>query len=170
MISLDEYKTHLINSYSWELDNCETMRLERKSELEKRYSNQFLEKIIKDTYSFIYDIYNYQTIQYGYCNVKIEDDTTSFINLGLHGGWFSDRLYTDMNNRIISEYIIKYVFGEHFLISIKTIETESVEEFDNDIDLVIINNEYYLSMQGFPSNMNEIKESLFGKSIELNKS
>ena len=167
MISLKEYKNHLINFYEYEIDNNPNKRNERKIELERKYNNNALKKIIFDTYDFINDIFICDTINHGYCYFELGSDTTSYISLVICGGGCQDTIYTDLKGRNISKYILKNIFGNNFSIEVK--EEERLFYSDNDLDVVGIDIDYLLYMQGFPRNMKEIKENLFGKSKQLKK-
>jgi len=162
MITLEEYKQYLINFYIVEYDSTKEKLNERNKILSNKYPDELLLKIINDTYDFIYDIYNTNTLEHGYCEFKLEDNTESFIKLDLIGGWFSDRLFS-IDNKIISESILKRVFGNSFMIYIREDEIEEV----NEEDIYSLYDEYYLYMQGFPNNMNKIKKDLFGKTRVL---
>lgn len=166
MISLEEYKNYLIDTYHWEYDNNDKMKQERKERLSKKYSDEFLQKIVKDTQKFVADIFNSETINYGYCRFELYQDTTSYISLGLSGGWFSDRLFTDIKGRIISEYILHNIFGKQFMIYVK--DEEIIIDTDNDL-IVGVDYTYSLYMQGFPQNINEIKEEFLDKTKQLIK-
>lgn len=159
MIDLEEYKNVLINVYRYEIDNCETQKIKRKENLNKYYCDEYLNKIISDTYSVIRTIFDKS--ETGYCNIDMDDNTTRYIFLNLSGGWFSDRLYIDSYGNIISEYILKRTFGDMLVVELKE------EEYDfetNDPDIVSFNYTYSLYLQGFPKNMKCIKEDLFGTS------
>ena len=157
MISLDEYKKSLVNKYMHEVDNSEEKRQERSIRLSNRYNDVFLQKIIDDSYDFIKDVFSSETIQDGYCYYDLEEDRTSYILLGLSGGWFTDVLITDKNEKIISRLIMRQVFGNQFDLYIKE-KNKKNESSDNG---------YSLYMVGFPDNMSEIKQKLFGKKKQL---
>ena len=53
MITLEEYKMYLINSYVYEIDNTDKKRQERKNYLEEKYKDVYINKIIEDTYKII---------------------------------------------------------------------------------------------------------------------
>ena len=165
MISLNEYKNHLIGFYKWESDNNIIKRKERENKLSKQYSDELLSTIINNTYDFVIDIFGSETINYGYCKFELEEDTTSYISLGLGGGWFSDRLFTDMKGRFISEHLLHNIFGNQLIIEVR----EEEYEFTEDDELFGIGCEYSLYMQGFPKNMNDIKQEVVGKSKQLIK-
>lgn len=166
MITLNEYKTYLINYYVHEIDNNDDKRLYRKESLEKQYNDEDLTKIINDTYDFIKEALCCDTINSGYSIVPLEDDTTSYISLNLVGGWFADTLFTDLKGKIISRYIMKYVLGSHF--DIEVID-EEIERDNEDDDIVSFYHNYYMYLRGFPKNIEEIKENIFGNSKLLTK-
>ena len=92
MISLNEYKNYLVNTYSWSIDSSEELTLKRKEALIQKYGDEFLSKVIADTYDFARSVLDDENINYGYYRNNVFDDTTTYINLGLHGGWMSDTL------------------------------------------------------------------------------
>ena len=166
MISLSEYKQHLISVYSWPIDNSKDEFEKRKKIMNDKYPDEYIEKIISDTKDFIYDVLSSETIKSGYFLKEIDDDTTSYIKLDLHGGWHSDTLFVDdTSGRIISEYLMKQVFGSYLSIYVKYDEIEDA----SDEDILSYYYRYYIYMQGFPENIDEIKESFFGKSKQLVK-
>jgi hypothetical protein len=164
MITLEEYKEYLINYYRYEIDNNDLKREERRKEFITKYSNEYIQKIIDDTYQFIREIFESDTIDYGYYNHHLEDDTTSYISLNICGGGFADTIFKDTNDRCISKYILRKVFGSHFMVYIKDDEIEYETE---DPEIMGINCNYSLYMQEFPTNMKEIKENIFGSAYVL---
>lgn len=169
IVTLDEYKESLINFYRWDIDSSKEMKKDRAETLERRYPDQYLQKIIDDTYSFIKDIFASDTVKDGYCTVEMDENSSlhSSISLGIHGGGYSDRIYTDFQGRNISNYILHKVFGREFS---SDLETHEIVMEPDENDVVGVRYYYYLSMQHFPNNMDEIKEKLFGKSKVLKKS
>ena len=127
--------------------------------LSSRYSDQYLQKIIDDTYSFIKDIFDSDTLKKGYCKFEADENSSSSINLSIHGGGASDSIYIDLEDRNISRYLLKKVFGSYFSIELRTDDIE----FNAGDDIYGIKCEYSLYMQGFPKNMDEIKEELLEK-------
>ena len=101
MITIEEYKKYLIDYYKYEIDNNNDKRKERRIELSRKYNDELLNKIIVDTYDFIKDIFNSDTINKGYCSFELEDDTTSILSLNICGGGLQDTIITDMNDRNI---------------------------------------------------------------------
>ena len=137
MVTIDEYKKYLLN-----------------------IEDNYLEQIINDTYDFIKDIFLCESLIQGYCELKLKDNTVNYISLNIPGTKV-DELYTDIKGRLISNYILKQVFGDSFIIYIQ-------EDMSFHEELGIISN-YSLYMQGFPNNLDEIKNELFGNSLKLEK-
>lgn len=163
MISLSDYKEHLINSVMCEFDDDDFHKNERSEILSKRYDDKFLNKIIKDTYLFVQDILNSDTLEYGFCKIKLKNDITRFISLNLVGGYYSDKLYVDCNNRVISDFILKNIFGDSISIDVRE---EEVPFPCDEKDLFCIMSYdycYWLFIQGFPKNMNDIKKKILKK-------
>lgn len=165
MINLDEYKNILISTYRYEIDNSENEKKNRRVYLDKYYGDEYLSKIITDTYKVIENIFDIS--QCGYCNIDMDEDTTSYISLNLTGGYFSDRLYVDSYGNIISEYILKRTFGEFLIVEVK----EEEHDFETDEpDIMSFDYTYTLYLQGFPKDMQSIKNKLFGNSKVIKKS
>lgn len=165
MISLNEYKNKLVNSYNWPIDNTESEREKRRQLLTKKYSDEYLEQIISDTNSFIKDVLSSETLEYNYFKSKIDDDTTSYIDLNLHGGWKSDTLFIDVTGRIISKFLIQQIFGSDLLIDVKEDEFEDT----SDEDILSYYYRYYIYIQGFPSNVSELKKMMLSDEKKLVK-
>ena len=166
MISLSEYKQHLLSFYTWPIDGNIDEIEKRKKIMNEKYSDEYFEKIISDTNSFIYEVLLSETIKYDYFKKEIDDDTTSYIDLNLHGGWPSDTLFVDdTSGIIISKYLMQQVFGSYLQIDVECDEIEDT----SDEDILSYYYRYYIYMQGFPENIDEIKESFFGKSKQLVK-
>jgi len=161
MLTLDEYKEELISKYRYEIDNSVAKKQGRLIYLEHRYSDEYLNKIIEDTYKVIRQILDMDSLKYGYCTIKMDDDTTSYISLDLTGGWFSDVLYEDAEGHIISNHILKKAFGK--LLSVTVKENETL--FSEEDDIISFNYSYDLYMQGFPKNIQSIKDNLFSENI-----
>ena len=162
MLTLEEYKLYLINNYVYEYDNTKERRLYRKGLLERDYSDDKLIEIINDTYDFIKDVLNSSIIDRGYFKSNLEKDTTSFISLNLVAGTFSDTIFTDSEGRIISRYITEYILGKQICIGVNV---DIIKEVIEDEDAVGVYFDYYLYMQGFPKNIEEIKNNLFSQKI-----
>lgn len=165
MISLNEYKDYLASSYSWPIDNSEYLALKRKKLLELKYSDEFLSKIIGDSYSFAKSVLNSNTINNGYFRDELSDDTTMYINLELHGGWMSDTLFVDSEGRYISKYIIKTIFGRSVLVELRT------EEVEREVEdgMFTFDYNYYIYMQGFPEDLSDIRSFISSNEMKLTK-
>ena len=165
MISLEEYKKYLLNSYCYPIDSLPDRVKERKYFLERNYPDNFLNKVIEDTYLFVKDIFNCETLKHGYCDFEIDDDTSFGIYLNISGGGYSDNLFEDNEGKIISEYILKTVFGSSFYIEIKC------DEIDRDCEEDVLSYDYHYSlyMQGFPNNLDEIKDKYLSDERVLRK-
>ena len=163
MMSLDEYKNCLINTYSWTIDKSDMLILKRKRVLDKEYGDEFLSKVISDSYDFARSVLDDESINYGYYKSNVLHDTTSYINLGLHGGWMSDTLYVDSEGRQVSAHIIKTIFGRGIMIELRTEEVErEVED-----DLFTFDYNYYIYMQGFPKDLSVIRDSITPSEMKL---
>lgn len=165
MISLNEYKDYLANTYSWSIDNSSELVLKRKKLLELKYGDKFLSKVISDSYDFARSVLDDESINYGYYKSDVLDDTTSYINLGLHGGWMSDTLYVDFEERQVSAHIIKTIFGRGIMIELRTEEVE--KEVEDDMFTFDYN--YYIYMQGFPENLDEVRKLLLKDELQLKR-
>ena len=164
MITLEEYKEHLIGYYRYEIDSSDIRRRERALYLMRSYNDEYLGKILNDTYDFIKEILYSDASSNGFYFLDLDDDTTMFVSLNITGGGFADTLYTDPRGRIISRYILRQVFGDSLEVDIK----EDIDEVEED-DVISYLYRFKLYLQGFPSNMGEIKKSLFGSGIMLRK-
>lgn len=165
MISLNEYKNYLVNTYSWSIDSSEELTLKRKEALIQKYGDEFLSKVIADTYDFARSVLDDENINYGYYRNNIFDDTTIYINLGLHGGWMSDTLYVDSKGRYVSTYIIKMIFGRNVMIELR--DEEIVREVEDDMFTFDYN--YYIYMQGFPKDLSVVRSSISSSEMKLSK-
>ena len=164
MITLEEYKKYLIDYYIYEYDNNEKKRIERTTLLGREFNDILIQRIIDDTYDFIKEVLDSDEVKEGYCNFELDEDRTSYISLGLVGGYFADTLFRDNKGRIISRYIMQRVFGSQFIIGIKEEEYHFGDEDDIDgVDIMGIDYHNSLYMQGFPSNLDEIRRDLFGE-------
>ena len=161
-ICLDEYKEYLINYYVYEYDNNDVRKEERRKYLDTFYSDDYLQKVIDDTYTFTYEIIN-SNLDKGYLMIPLEEDITSYLSLNLVGAWPSDIIFDNYNGLVISKYILKQVFGNKFNIKV---ESEEYEVLVDDIGSIYY--KYYLYIDGI-SNVKEIKESLFGIEKVLKK-
>lgn len=144
MITIEEYKQYLTNTYKHEIDNTEERRENRKVYLTNHYKDEYLNKIIKDTSNLINIILNISNINYYF--IKMSDYNVQYISLNLTGGWNSDTIYEDIDGNLISEHILKKTLGNQLSIDIK----EIAHEFDTeDPDILSYDYEYYLYLQGF---------------------
>ncbi len=162
MITLNEYKKALIDFYRYQIDSTSEKRKEREFHLKRQFSDETLNKIIHDTYSFAKDVVNSNTVKYNYCSFDIEDDNTFGIFLNISGGGGSDYIYKDSKSRLISDSILRKIFGNSFFIEVKVDEVER----ECEEDVLSFDYHYRLYMQGFPKNIDEIKEELSKINIE----
>ena len=165
MISLSEYKNYLISNYKWSIDSSEELILKRKEILLQKYGDDFLSKVITDTYLFARSVIDDENISHGYYKSEVFDDMTTYINLGLHGGWMSDTLYVDSNGRYISTYIIKTIFGRNVMLELRT------EEVEREVEdgMFTFDYNYYIYMQGFPEDLDEVRKSLSNDEMKLKR-
>ncbi len=164
MITLDDYKKRLIKVYKYPIDNTESKREERLKYLEKQYSDVALNKIIIDSYEFAKLVLKEDTTYSGYCEFPFENyDDVNYIGLGLVGGYHADVLYY-YNDLIISEIVLEEIFGKNLIIEIKE---EQIDFETDDPDIISFDYYYYIYLQGFPNNLEEIKENLLGHSKKI---
>lgn len=166
MITLEEYKNHLLNNIYEDYDNTPEKYQERLMHLKRDYPDDKLNKIIEDTYSFARDIINNANLDWGVWELDIDEDKIDEINLFLCGGRYSDTIFFDNDGRHISKYILKTLFGKRFLIEINT---ERIERESDDPDIVSIYERFYLYMQGIPKDIEGIKKELFKDEKTLKK-
>lgn len=154
MISLEDYKEYLTNVYVHEIDNNQEKIEERKKYLKNKYRDEFLTKIISDTFKIIDLISQEKNINY--YNIKLEENNPTYISLNIIGGWHSDTIYEDIDGNLISEYILKKHFGSMLIVEPKIIEYEFDTE---DPDVLSFDYEHYLYIQGFKNkNKQRIKK------------
>ena len=147
MITLEEYKDYLISVYKYEIDNSLEKRNQRKEYLSKQYSDAYLNKIIIDTLKISNEIIEHKELNYYLIKLK-ESYCMKTISLNLCGGWHSDMIYEDENNNLISEHILKQIFGKTTIIEIE----EKEYEFDSgDDDILSFDYEYFLYLQNINS-------------------
>ncbi len=169
MGALEDYKNELVSTYKWPIDNTEVEIEKRRQLLAKKYTDEYLEQIIFDTNSFIKDMLAADTIKHGYFKSAIDEDTTFYINLNLHGGWFSDILYIDAKGRKISNYILRKVLGCDVMAEVTCDEIED----DSDEDILSYYYRYYIYVQHVHVDIDEIinkisnEENAFTKKISL---
>ena len=146
MISLEEYKKYLVNCYRYEIDNNSTSKNKRSIRLSYQYGDGILKRIILDTYSFIKDIFDSDTISMGYCEFELDEDTTSNIYLDICGGGYQDTVFIDLEERFISKYILKNTFGNSFTIYVEE-DDEEFYDSEDGLDIVGIDCHYSLYLQ-----------------------
>jgi hypothetical protein len=112
-----------------------------------------------------------ETLERGYFKSEIDDDTTSYIDLNLHGGWKSDTLFIDASGRVISKYLIRQFFGSNLDIYVRYDEFKDISDEDISSYYYIVSYyyRYYIYMQGFPSNVSELKNSILSDEKKLIK-
>ena len=76
--------------------------------------------------------------------------------LDICGEEAQDKIYYDINGRMISKYILGYVFEHNIYIRVGKEQNESYNSLDDKYY-------YYLCVENFPGNLKEIKEEIFGK-------
>lgn len=116
MITLEEYKKYLISTYHQEYDNTLEKQKERKKRLEKNYSDEYLAKIIDNTYELVKKILEANEVIY--YNVELSGEDQDNISLNLIGGFNSDIIYKDIYGNLISKYILKETFGPKLCVSV----------------------------------------------------
>ena len=159
MISLETYKKYLVDFCLCAYDNTEEKREKRREELARRYPDTYLQKVIDDSYAFVKDIFTCETVQDGYCSFPVDEDDTEFLSLNLVGGHFADVIFRDNSGKTISRHIIKSIFGPQIYMDITHEEyTEILED-----DLGRLDYDYYIYLQGFSKNMDDIKNEYLGK-------
>lgn len=162
MITLEEYKEMIVNTFS---DDILTTKEVRRENLERDYSDKLLNKVIDDTYEVAREIFSYQTfIDDGYVYLPLVDmdgqcSISKNISLGLFGGHVSEKIYYGENNRLISPKILKQIFGEH----IRLEENENIFTYitEDDPDIMSEDAYYELFIGNFPENIEEIEKELF---------
>lgn len=153
MITLEEYKKYLTSTYIYEYDNTKEKYHERTATLKSKYHDEYLAKIIIDTYKVIKLL---ESVSDPYYNISIDENTPEYITLNLIGGWHSDTIYKDNDDNLISIYILKRHFGNMLIAETKIIEREFETD---DPDILSFDYEYYLYIQGF-HNQNKIKQKI----------
>ena len=152
MITLEDNKEYLINAYVHEVDNTKEKKIERMNYLTKKYKDEYISKIILDTYKII-DLIN-NNIEQNYYNMKLSETELHYITLNLVGGWHSDIIYEAEDGTLISEYLLKYYFGNMLVVETKVVEYE----FDtDDPDILSYDYECYLYIQGFSNKNKKLK-------------
>ena len=156
MFKIEEYKKYLIDYYCNECDNNELKRNKRKEYLERNYSDEFLQRIIQDTLSFIsFFVENNFNNKKGYIEIDLLENLGG-INLNISGGWFSDVLYsfgTYENELIISRHLLEEFLGNNFRIEEDHKVEERVDIFDEDVYT-----EYYYPLIRITGNFGLLQE------------
>ena len=158
MITLEEYKKYLLNTYRYAIDGTPEKYQEREKFLKNWYSDGMLNKIIEDTYSFARDIINNMDKEYRFWELDIDEDKSFEINLLISGGYDSDYIYEDNDGRFISRYILETIFGKSFMISVNC---DLIERENDDPDILSYYHRFFLSIQGIPKDLDDIKKELF---------
>lgn len=114
-VSLDEYKEYLINTFSYPCDNTEERKDKRREKLSK-ISDAYLQDIIDNTYCYAKYLLkkmqqdNQELSDNIYTTVEVEEDFDfTNIDLGLTGGYHSDKLFqvSFCDQRIfVSKYLL----------------------------------------------------------------
>jgi len=149
MISVEKYKKQLINAHWYSIDNNKLRS--RAICLSNTYSDELLEKIISDTYEFAKKILKIDTIFNGYTILEINNPCVNYIGMGLIAGNFADRLFY-YEKYVVSEKILKYIFGKQLVIEVKAGMSNPLEECT-----------YYLYIHEFNNNVKETKKKLLGE-------
>ena len=157
MITLDEYKKALIEHYYHLCDAGSEKEYQRSINLATYYKDELLQRIIDNTYSFVEHLFNSTAIEDGYYYEELEDDVSFYIKLGLTGGHSSDYIIVDSNDQMISEYIMRKIFGNIEFDVEEDITTYEAESHD-DYDVMSFCSRIYLYIQSFPKNIDEIKD------------
>lgn len=136
LFNVDEYRNYLESFFVYKYD--EKTVLERKQQI-SRYSDEYLQKIIDDTETFIKYLVNKlmeeKHIFEGniFTNVPIYDDN-KYINNNCIGGWPADCLYhlADFENEFrVSLHLLKKYLGDARIDEDNTI----IEDYDEDDDI-----------------------------------
>lgn len=161
MFQLNWYKEELINYYRWEIDNSEEEINKRRKMLEGK--DEYLSQILSNTEEFIYFLltkmkeenHTYENHIFIILDLEDEKATTYFniINLNLHGGWPSDKLFR-FNDKFISFRVLQKVF-ENFYLECKCVDEEVL---DGDIGRIDFKWQFYIS--GPIKDFNQLYEKL----------
>lgn len=161
MLTLEEYKNILVEKGENTFLNPKE---KRRKYLEERYTDEYLNKIITDTYDFSREIFDMETLKDGFVTFELDLDLLHdflgedyiYTHDGL--GRISDFLYCVYEKRMISEAILKEIFGKELLLNAQEHETFFQSEEGSDI----MSRNYFslLTISRFPDNMDEIREKL----------
>lgn len=148
MFDLNWYKEELVNYYRWEIDNSKEEMNKRREMLEGK--DEYLLQILSDTEEFIYFLItkmkkeNHTYGDHIFISLDLEEEKATpyynTINLNLHGGWPSDRLFR-FDEKQISLRLLRKVF-ENFQRECKCIEDDI---FDGVIGRIEIRWQFYIS-------------------------
>lgn len=136
IFDLDSYKKHLISYYYYERDNNPTSYEERRTLIERQYSDEDLLEIIKNTERFI-EILIQRTANSNRTFIEFEifgDDQHVFTNCT--GGWSPDTLiqiFSDGKEAYISRYLLKQFLTDNFRLEFGGDIEENIDDSDDDI-------------------------------------
>ena len=160
MIAIEEFKNMLTEEYTGNKKDI-------MEQFERVYSDNYLQKIIDDTYSLVKEILDY----FIKTDCFVFEDTNDFKKhtgvIYLTGSDFEikDKLYVVSEDRIISTRIMKKVFGESLNISNSRRYSWFEDERENEDDDWCV---YTTKIIGLPTDkFDEIRKELFGKSKSL---
>jgi len=142
LININEYKEYLINYFMYPCDNTPEKRLENKKLLEQKYSDEYLEEIIRNTEDFIIR----------FLEICLEEDTTyiriplefkvNYVFTNCTGGWSPD-MFVPIDSidegKNISKHLLHRFLGEGFHIYF---DENVVEYYDDEDPDMIIGNSY----------------------------
>lgn len=143
-MTVEEYKNEIINFYVEPIDETFERLFERRRIFEKRYSEEFISKVISDTYKFIELLEKECETYY---RVKVSEEAKSYISLGLFGGRPSDILYHDCFGNIISRKILNRYYKNEVMIEIIDDEYTNEDEINEDISIVSYSYDSYIYVQ-----------------------
>lgn len=169
MFQLNWYKEELVNYYRWGIDNSEEEIKKRREMLEGK--DEYLSQILSDTEEFIYFLLTKMKEEntiyenHIFISLDLEDENASTyfdtINLNLHGGWPSDKLFR-FNDKFISFRALQKVFKNFHL------EFNCVDEEILDGDIGRIDSKWQFYISGPIKDFNQLYEKLIkAKRISL---
>ena len=158
MITLEEYKSHLLNQYLYPIDRGPERLEKRKKALAKNYSDEYLSRIISDTYEFAEAILNSDFSGNMECEFNVSDIVSRVIDLNVEGGSCADILYLNHLGKIVSDYILRLIFGYNLIIvsGCEGLENEGKKYYRR-----------YLQIAGLPRDLSKIRKSLLGQAKKL---
>ena len=163
IITLQQYKNDLINKFNDRASVTEMGKV-----LNERYKDELFKNTIIGTYKAVENILYNNDIndEYGYCFIELENENIINISLNVSGGFFSDEIYTDINGNLVSDYILKYIFGEQLSIQFNC----DLMPYSTDPDICTYDEHYYLYLSNISKQkIDEIKEKLLNKSGKILK-